>query len=1310
MGFLFGGHTTTTRANKISDFIVATAEYGASVPEILGTTRVSGNIIYYDDFTAIEHKDVQKAGKGGGSKHVNITYTYTVAAIIGLCEGEISGIGKIWDGKDVYEYPSDKINMTLFKGSETQQPWAYTQGKHPEKALPYKGLAYVAGVVDLGSSASFPSYNFEVKGKLLNTGDGIDVNPADYIRYVLDKAGLKDVEIKGLENYRQYCREHDLLISTPSDSAKQPARAVINDIIRMTNAAMFWSNDCYKIVVLDDRPQGNWTPDKTPKYDITEDDLIPLAGKALVQFERKDSADVYNNFPVEFMNRANGYERESVAYELKEDVADYGLRQAPSFSAKYIYTKARAVKIAEMLARKSKYERNRYTFQLPWTFCRLEVGDLVTITEPNSFLDKTVVRITGVTEKENGLLMFKAVGTPPGDYEAAQYDVHENDRPYIEMNGTASDTVPVLFQPPADMTKDGLELWIAAKGKEQNWGGCSVYLSDDDEHYIHAGDINNSSRLGEVKTYSEDKIKVSCNSQLLSGKPEDAERGNTLCWVGGECLSYTAAILQGDGNYLLSGLVRGQYNTAKRSHASGESFVRLDNYLLKIPFSKNDIGKKVYLKFISKNIFGAGEQDLADVKAYEYRLQNYFIPPVTGLTARSRYRQQVDKKSIYDVIVEWEKPDLQTYLQGDVWYKTKSATSDTFTRDWQYAGSGETQATIPQCVAGSKLLIAVCTKDTFGEVTAPDTSPQTQILVALKNEIPTTPEGFSLTFGSACTARWKEVTNADVAYYEIRIDKNPGEDTPGLLTKTNSTNCVLTLAERTGRLYLYAKSAVGKYSDPAELTYNKPKPPKPKPPKLTATLGGFSVQAEPIPTGCGGMTVYINNDTVLKTENNALPYLCEAGIYDITVAFCDIFGEGEKSESSRVVVEPKIPSEWIDREKLGLTKVENAIKDIEKTFPRLDNIDKELEKRIASGAEKYYQSNIGDTLGQVESRITQLSGTVNITIDNKIKGLSSQMTQLEGTIYQRVTKNVDGKIDALSSRITQTESAIYQNVNNKIDGVNSRIIQLDDTINLRVTKQLDGKADKANLISQINICPEAITIDGKFVHVTGDTLFDNNVIVNRMLSAKAITADKMDVSSLSAISANMGTLTAGKIKGVRYESRTGNAWIEDDEIHGMKISADAFYEAGYRVKNIDVKEVRGVPTGTYVKLPDEAKKENCVFIYGGIDYSIEPLEFSAKNYGSSRVDYDYYKTKFSSIGISDYSEFCEWFNRVSKNIPTPDASYGGSTNVIYQVTPDGLAVSGGCAASLHDPEHGGTRTRIKYKLYFSKIIVLIMRR
>ena len=88
MGFLFNkGHNSTNRADMIADFQINTASYGEVVPEILGTTRVSGNIIDYEDFTAHEHKSTTRTGKGGKSKHTEITYTYTVAAAIALCEG-----------------------------------------------------------------------------------------------------------------------------------------------------------------------------------------------------------------------------------------------------------------------------------------------------------------------------------------------------------------------------------------------------------------------------------------------------------------------------------------------------------------------------------------------------------------------------------------------------------------------------------------------------------------------------------------------------------------------------------------------------------------------------------------------------------------------------------------------------------------------------------------------------------------------------------------------------------------------------------------------------------------------------------------------------------------------------------------------------------------------------------------------------------------------------------------------------------------------------------------------------------------------
>ena len=53
------------------------------------------------------------------------------------------------------------------------------------------------------------------------------------------------------------------------------------------------------------------------------------------------------------------------------------------------------------------------------------------------------------------------------------------------------------------------------------------------------------------------------------------------------------------------------------------------------------------------------------------------------------------------------------------------------------------------------------------------------------------------------------------------------------------------------------------------------------------------------------------------------------------------------------------------------------------------------------------------------------------------------------------------------------------------------------------------------MINQINLTAEGTTIDGKYLHVTGATKFDNNVIVGGMIAAGAITADKMSASTIS---------------------------------------------------------------------------------------------------------------------------------------------------------------------------------------------------
>ena len=1258
---LFRGHTTTTRANKISEFTVATAEYGAAVPEIIGTTRVSGNVIYYDDFTAHEHRETQRTGKGGHSKSVSITYTYTVAVILGLCEGEISGLGRVWVGKDQYMYPNDAIQMTLFKGQANQQPWAYVSGKHPDKALPYTGLAYMAGIIDLGDSGSMPNYNFEVKGKLLSSGDGVDANPADYIRYVLDKVGLSKTEIIGLDNYRSYCKHADLLISTPMDqTSAKTARDIINEIATLTNAYMFWSNDKFKIVCCDDRayPAKNpedpddkgWQPNRTIIYDLTADDFIPQAGGALVTYSRKDSSEIYNQFPVEFVNRDSGYEKETVSYALTQDIADYGLRQANTTSASYIYTKDRAVKVAETLARKAQYERNKYTFRLDWAFCRLEVGDLVTLTDESCGLNKQPAMIDSVTEGTDGLLTITAISRAKGDYSAASFDVHAVDRPYVDYNVAPPDTdAPIILQPPAELTTSGLEVWIGARGKSDGWGGCRVYVSDNKDYYRYAGQIATAARIGTLASaVSADatSIEIDVNGDFLSGTQQDAERGNTLCWLGGECLSYQTATLLQNGHYELTGCIRGQYQTTATKHDAGAEFARLDTALLRIPFLKEDIGKKVYLKLASYNIFGNNEQDLSNLDEYEYTILPYYIPPVRNLKAHNRYRQLVDGVSRYDLEVEWEPPeDMTSYLEGQVWYKTDHEQGDRlviqegvpadelgYQHDWTFAGSGQNRATIPQAIVGDTYRIAVTTKDRWGATTSPDQAPRIEILVAVKSEIPNTPEGFGITFGNRVELYWDEVTNSDIAYYEVRTDQSTGLGTASLVVRTSSLKASVTLAERTGTLYLYACNAQGKYSYPAVLTYNKPMPDAPTNIAITTALHGANFRVPPIPSTATSVRYYISGTKttdMIESKNPLVVYQCEPDVYSIYACYVDIFGEGYRTVDYAFTVTPYIDPKCIEDESISLKMVDSTIKtavsDAQQAIPRLDKVDSDIASinnnmSIAKSDLDNDIANINNKLNlspsdangyksiqelnQKDGQLESIIATNKSTQDNVNRENASLISQNDSAIkfvvlnlnnadpsksaYKSISQlqvNINGltstvqndksAIDTQISQIKQNANSLsstvqtyHSDTNNKISGLSSQISQNADKITSVVTN-LNDKDKASAAYSAI-----AQMIDAIQLRVTADNLKEMGQsgqlmsYINLTPTTVSILSKLLHITADTLIDGNV--ITGGMIKaGAITADKLAASIIELTASQGIKGGGATLDANGLTVKGND---------------------------------------------------------------------------------------------------------------------------------------------
>lgn len=998
MGFLFSrGRNTTNRADMIADFQINTASYGEVVPEILGTTRVSGNIIDYEDFTAHEHKSTTRTGKGGGSKHTEITYTYTVAAAIGLCEGPIKGIGKVWRDKEVYQYPNEKIELTLFKGDYGQTPWPYMLSKHPDKALPYSGLAYMAGVVDLGDRGSLPQYNFEIQGKLLETGDGVDVNPADYIVHVLQSVGA-DVVIDGIDNFRAYCKAADILISTPPNQKSAKAQQVINDIAEITNSLVFWSTDRLKIVPLADKPIGDWTPANQIQYDLTADDFIAGSDGQLILYKRKDSSEAYNEATVEFINRANSYEKETVSFEVVADVQRNGLKPASKKTAHYLYTKARAQYYAEQLAMKRLYAKTQYTFRLDWAFCALEVGDLVTLTDKSCQLDHQIVVITSVNEAADGQLELTAEGKPAGTYAPAKYNVHENERPFVDYNQEAPSVNDVaIFQTVGDV--GGNQIFVGVNAPS-GWGGCSVWLSDNDQTYQRIGNISQQARMGRTKygfAQNGNFCNITINQGVLkSGTHIDAERGNTLCWVNGEALSYEDVEVHPNNWFTLQGLVRGQYGTNAINHNADERFVRVDEALFRYPYRKEDIGKTIYLKFTSMNLFGSNEQGLDEVQSYQYTIVPYYIPEVSNVTLFTKYYEIGNGVLSFDVVAQFDVPPINSLDTVELWYREPSGT-------WKYGGSGNGQITVSGCELGHTYEVKLKVKDSHGNTSQGVTK---SITVAMKTEVPNAPQGFSISFSDMAHFNWLEVRNADIDFYELRLDLKVGQ-TDGLIGRSNNTTYSGVLKNRSGKVYLYAHNPSKGYGAPSEVTYNVPQPKKPSQVQAVGSMNGVGVSTETIPVGCKGMNVYVGSK-VYFTPNNVISIPLDAGVYSVSVAFTDIFGEGPRTDAIDVTVKAKIDKALLDMESLGLDAMDKAVKALQGEMGTVKTNVNGLSGKIIDQANAY-QRSLSDLNKNVSSQITQISQGFELKVTQAIGKLDGKELISRINLTPAGTR-IDGKL------------------------------------------------------------------------------------------------------------------------------------------------------------------------------------------------------------------------------------------------------------------------------------------------------------
>lgn len=700
MGGIFGTTTVSTSDKRINSMRIQQSAYGLTQPLVYGKNRVAANMFWYGDFKSTAHTTTTKSGgKGGKTKTKNTTYTYSASLMLGLCENKIKDIGIVWRDKEqivtkteggVQLKPIDQIGFELFDGDHNPV-WGYLASKHPDEAVHYPFLGYVACAnYDLGGSAALSNHNFEVISDITFSETIHDANPADVIEDFITNpqyGAAPSLNMADLSEFRNYCAATNLLIS-PAMTEQREAFEIINQIVEAVNCAVVPSPDGLKIRSYGDSAvTGNgvtFTPNLEPVYHLTDDDF--LGEDQPVRVRRSRDTDAYNHCQIEYVNRFNQYNTETVEAKDQANIEMFGLRTQDPVKFDFFCEPKIARHAVQLLLQRKLYVRNEYEFELGWKYCRLEPMDIVTITDESLGLNQFPVRITRVEEDEEGVLSITAEELAVGSRSAVEYDLQASNGYQGGNEEPGNVNAPVIFEPPLDLTSGKNQIWVATSGGI-NWGGCNVWASLDNTTYEMIGTMYGSSRYGTlVSAIDADdtsmQVQLNTSSQMFSGTLQDAEVDATLCKVGDEYINYVDATLDGSGLYTLSDVLRGRFDDAS-SHIAGEPFVRIDRAIFEYDFNSNMVGKQIYLKFTSFNGLEQKEETLDEVTAYSYTINGGRPAGVKGLSLQSAFEGTSFK-------VQWQSAAGATgyvvqILSGGVLLRTVETTNTDYSYSMEEA-------------------------------------------------------------------------------------------------------------------------------------------------------------------------------------------------------------------------------------------------------------------------------------------------------------------------------------------------------------------------------------------------------------------------------------------------------------------------------------------------------------------------------------------------------------------------------------------------------------------------------------------------
>ncbi|MCS0494176.1 glycoside hydrolase/phage tail family protein [Ancylobacter sp. MQZ15Z-1] len=128
---------------RLDDIGTMTSTEGAPIPRLYGRARLSGQVIWAAPVEEVVSTQVQSGGKGGtsfGPSTTTTTYAYFASFAVGLCEGPVNRIARIWADGQLLD--TQGLTLRVHTGGEGQLPDPLIEAIEGTPPA-YRGLAYL---------------------------------------------------------------------------------------------------------------------------------------------------------------------------------------------------------------------------------------------------------------------------------------------------------------------------------------------------------------------------------------------------------------------------------------------------------------------------------------------------------------------------------------------------------------------------------------------------------------------------------------------------------------------------------------------------------------------------------------------------------------------------------------------------------------------------------------------------------------------------------------------------------------------------------------------------------------------------------------------------------------------------------------------------------------------------------------------------------------------------------------------------------------------------------------------------------------